>query len=130
MLNFYRRFLSHAVATQASLHDGLSGPRVKGSHPATWMLELNKTFEESKANLSCANLLPHPNPSAPLALVRDASMSAMGAMLQQCVQNAWQPLTYFSKTLKSAQQKYSTYNRELQAIYKPIKHFCHMLEMH
>jgi hypothetical protein len=57
-------------------------------------------------------------------------MSAMGAMLQQGVQNAWQPLTYFSKTLKSAQQKYSTYDCELRAIYKPIKHFCHMLEMH
>jgi hypothetical protein len=28
MLNFYRRFLPHAAATQAPLHDALSGPRV------------------------------------------------------------------------------------------------------
>jgi hypothetical protein len=40
MLNFYRRFLSYAAATQAPLHDVLSGPRVKGSHPITWTPEL------------------------------------------------------------------------------------------
>jgi hypothetical protein len=33
MLNFYRRFLPRAAATPALLHDVLSGPRVKGSHP-------------------------------------------------------------------------------------------------
>jgi hypothetical protein len=35
MLNFYRRFLSQAAATQAPLHDILSGPRVESSHPIT-----------------------------------------------------------------------------------------------
>jgi hypothetical protein len=33
MLNFYRRFVPHAV--EALLHDVLSGPRVKDSHPIT-----------------------------------------------------------------------------------------------
>jgi hypothetical protein len=46
MLNFYRRFLPHAAATQAPLHDVLSDPRVKGSHPITWRPELLKAFEE------------------------------------------------------------------------------------
>jgi hypothetical protein len=35
ILNFYRRFLPHAAETQAPLHDALSGPRVKESHPIT-----------------------------------------------------------------------------------------------
>jgi hypothetical protein len=35
MLNFYRQFLPQAAATQAPLHDMLSGPRVKSSHPIT-----------------------------------------------------------------------------------------------
>jgi hypothetical protein len=95
MLNFYRRFLPHAVATQASLHDVLSGPRIKGSHSITWTSELLKAFEECKASLSRANLLAHPGPSAPLALVTDAFTSAMGAMLQQRIKNVWQPLTFF-----------------------------------
>jgi cleavage and polyadenylation specificity factor subunit 1 len=97
MLNFYRRFLPHAAATHAPLHDALSGPRVKDSHAITWTLELLKAFEECKASLSRATLLAHPDPTAPIALVTDASTSAMGAVLQQHVQNAWQPLAFFSK---------------------------------
>jgi hypothetical protein len=46
MLNFYKRFLPYAAATQAPLHDVLSGPRVKGSHPITWTPERQKAFEE------------------------------------------------------------------------------------
>ena len=87
MLNFYRRFLPHAATTQAPLHDVLSGPKFKGSHPITWTPELHKAFKECKASLSCATLLAHPDPSAPLALVTDASMSTMGAVLQQRVRN-------------------------------------------
>jgi hypothetical protein len=88
MLNFYRRFLSQAAATQAPLHDVLSGPRVKGSHPIAWTPELLKAFEEFKASLSRAMLLAQPEPTAQLALVADASTSAMGAVLQQRVDNA------------------------------------------
>jgi hypothetical protein len=51
----------------------------------------------------------------------------MGAVLQQHVENAWQPLA-FSKKLNPAQQKYSAYDRELLAIYEAVKHFRHMLE--
>jgi hypothetical protein len=59
MLNFYRQFLPQDAATQAPLHDVLSGPRVKGSHPSAWTPELHKAFEECKASLSRATLLAH-----------------------------------------------------------------------
>jgi hypothetical protein len=78
--------------------------------------------------LSHATLLAHPDPLAPLALVTDASTSAMGSVLQQRLKNAWQPLAFFSKKLNPARQKYSAYDRELLAIYKAVKHFRHMLE--
>jgi hypothetical protein len=45
----------------------------------------------------------------------------MGAVLQQLINEDWQPLTFFSK-------KYSAYDRELLAIYEAVKHFRHMLE--
>jgi cleavage and polyadenylation specificity factor subunit 1 len=128
MLNFYRRFLPHAAATQAPLHDVLFGPRDKGSHPITWTPELLKAFEECKASLSRATLLAHPDPSAPLALVTDASTSSMDSVLQQHVQNTWQPLAFFSKKLNSAQQKYGPYDRELLAVYEAVNHFRYMLE--
>jgi cleavage and polyadenylation specificity factor subunit 1 len=109
------------------LHDILSSPRVKGTHPIAWTPELLKAFEECKASLSRAKLLAHPDPSAPLALASDASTSAMGAVLQQHVENTWQPLA-FSKRLNPTQQKYSAYDDELLAIYEAMKNFCHMLE--
>jgi cleavage and polyadenylation specificity factor subunit 1 len=126
MLNFYRRFLPQAAATQAPLRDVISGPRLKGSHSVIWMPDLHRVFDECKASLSRATLLAHPDPSAPLTLVTDASTSAMGAVLHKRVK-AWQPLA-FSKKLSPAQQKYSAYDSELLAIYEAVKHFRHMLE--
>jgi hypothetical protein len=41
----------------------------------------------------------------------------MGAVLQQRVNNTWQPLAFVSKKLSPAQQKYSAYDRQLLAIY-------------
>lgn len=128
MINFYRRFLRDAAAIQAPLHAVLSGPKVKGSHPVVWTPELLKAFEECKASLSHATLLAHPDSSAPVALVTDASNSAIGAVLQQRKHDSWQPLAFFSKKLTSQQQKYSAYDRELLAIYEAVKHFRHMLE--
>jgi cleavage and polyadenylation specificity factor subunit 1 len=123
MLNVYRQFLPHAAATQAPLHAAFSGPRVKSSHPIIWTPDLHK------ASLSRATLLAHPDPSAPLALVTDASTTAMGAVLQQRADNAWQPIIiFFSGKLNPAQQEYSAYDRELLAVYEAVKHFRHMLE--
>jgi len=86
MLNFYPRFLPHAAAIQTPLHDALSGPKVKGSLPVTWNDTLVAGFNECKGSLSQATLLAHPHPTAPLALVTDASTTAMNAVLQQRMQ--------------------------------------------
>jgi hypothetical protein len=73
-------------------------------------------------------MLAHPDCLAPIALVTDASTTAMGAVLQQWVQNAWQPLALFSKKMSTAQQMYSAYYRELLAISETVEHFRHMIE--
>jgi cleavage and polyadenylation specificity factor subunit 1 len=52
----------------------------------------------------------------------------MGAVLQQRVDNAWQPLAFFSRKLNPAESKYSAYDRELLAVYEAVSHFRHMLE--
>jgi hypothetical protein len=97
VLNFCRLFLPHPTAHQPPLHDVFSGPRVKGSHPITWTLELLKAFEECKASLSCTTLLAHPDSFAPLALITDSSTSALGAVFQQRVKNARQCLIFYPK---------------------------------
>jgi len=73
-------------------------------------------------------MLAHPDGTIPIDLVTDASTTAMGAVLQQREQDAWKPLSFFSKKLNMAQQKYSAYDRELLAIYEAVMHFRHMLE--
>jgi hypothetical protein len=118
---FLRRFLSHAAASQPLLHDFLSDPKVKGSHPIHWTPDLHRTSKECKGSLSRAILLAHPDPSAPL--VTDVSTSA----LQQRV-NVWQSIAFFSRKLSLAQQKYSEYDRELLVICEAVKYFPHMLE--
>ena len=42
--------------------------------------------------------------------------------------NVWQPLTFLSKKLFSAETRYSTFDRELLAVYATIRHFGHNLE--
>ena len=65
---------------------------------------------------------------APLAIMTDASNIAVGAVLQQLVNGTWEPISFFSKRLNPTQTRYSTFGRELLAIYLAIKHFRHMIE--
>ena len=60
----------------------------------------------------------------------DASDTAVGAVLQQHINGAWHPISFFSKKMKPAETRYSTFDRELLAIYLAIKHFRHFLEGH
>ena len=85
-------------------------------------------FAEAKSALAATTQLHHPLPDAELSLMVDASDHAVGAVLHQSVGSDPQPLAYFSKVLKPAETRYSTFGRELLAIYLAIKHFRHQLE--
>lgn len=120
MINFYRRFVPNAAKLQAPLNAVLAGPKVKGSHP------VNMT--PGMSSLSKATLLAHPDATAELTIVTDASDTAIGAVLQQRKGENWEPLAFYSHKLSSAQRKYSPYDRELLAVYEAIKYFRHMVE--
>lgn len=127
MLNFYRRFIPGAANFQAPLNALLAGS-VKGSHPVNFSPQELDAFQHCKDSLAQAALLAHPDCSAKLALVTDASDKAIGAVLQQLRDESWEPLAFFSRKLSPAQARYSPYDRELLAIYESIKYFRHMLE--
>lgn len=127
MINFYRRFIPDAAQTQAPLNALLTGS-VKGSHPVSIVGEALEAFNKSKDSLCSATLLAHPDCDCKLGLTTDASDKALGAVLQQYKNGAWQPLAFFTRKLSPSQQKYSPYDRELLAIYEAIKYFRHMLE--
>ena len=58
----------------------------------------------------------------------DASDAAIEAVLQQEVDGHWHPISYFSKKLRPPETRYSTFDRELLAVYLSIKHFQHFVE--
>ncbi len=48
--------------------------------------------------------------------------------MQQFQKGGWSPLAFFSKKLSPAQEKYSTFDRELLAAHSAIRHFRFLLE--
>lgn len=128
MLNYYRRFLKNSISTQIKLFDFTSGYKKNDKRILNWTPELTAAFEECKTQLANATLLVHPDPEAKIAVMVDASDTAIGASLQQFKIDTWQPLGFFSRKLSPSQRKYSTFDRELTAIYEAIKYFRNDIE--
>ncbi len=80
--------------------------------------------------VSSATLLAHPDPTAELVLVTDASASHIGGVLQQRPNKSspWRPLGFYSKKLDGPQLNHSAFDRELFGVFASIRHFRHLLE--
>lgn len=128
MINYYRRFIPHAVNSQMILQSLIIGNKKNDNTKIVWTEEARAAFVACKKHLTLKTTLVHPNPTAPLSLSVDASDTAVGAVLHQLVNQHFQPLAFYSKKLLPAECRYSTYDRELLAIFKGIKHFRHQLE--
>lgn len=63
-----------------------------------------------------------------LSLTTDVTSEAIGAVLHQHSEKQTTPISFFSVKFTSTPPKYSTFSRELLAIYLSIKHFRHILE--
>ena len=125
MVNFYHRFIPGAAQLMLPLHQSLKGPVAA---LVEWTPERVRAFDAVKAALANAAMLAHPVPSAPIAVTSDASDSAVGAVYEQLVGGVWQPLAFFSRQLRPPERKYSTFDRELLALYLAVRHFRNMLE--
>lgn len=129
LVNFYHRFIPRCAEILRPLHALLaSHPAKPKAAPLMWNESAEKAFQSIKSALSEATLLAHPDPTAELSIMTDASLTAIGGALQQNVNGSWQPISFFSKSLSDTQQRYSTFGRELLAIFSAIKHFRHFVE--
>ena len=126
LLNYYRRFIPHCADLLSPLSDLFRNRKKKNEQISLNDIQL-KAFNEVKQKLASTSLLAHPVPDAQFSLVVDASGTAVGAVLQQHHHQQLQPLAYFSRQLKPAEQRYSTFGREL-AMYLAVKHFQHSLK--
>lgn len=126
LVNFYRRFIPNSADIVQPLTDIL---RCKERNK---VINLSDdalcAFNKVKSVLAEATLLVYPDPGAPLCLTVDASDAAVGGVLQQHVEGIWKPIAFFSKRLYPAATRYSTFGRELLAVYLSIKNYRHLLE--
>ena len=128
LINFYHRFLKNAAQILHPLNTLLSTPKKHTSKELVWTTEATQAFHTIKEVIAKATLLSHPKLDAPTSIMSDASDTAIGAVLQQCIDNTWQPIAYFSRKLSPPETRYSTFDRELLAVYAAIKHFRHFVE--
>uniref|UniRef100_A0A1X7TI82 Peptidase A2 domain-containing protein n=1 Tax=Amphimedon queenslandica TaxID=400682 RepID=A0A1X7TI82_AMPQE len=126
LINFYHRFIPHCAQVLTPLHTLLSN--TPSNTDITWSSECIAAFNEAKTALAEATYLSYPKPNALTSVMTDASDVAVGAALQQYINGQWQPISYFSQKLSPAERKYSTFDRELLAIYQAIKYFRHFIE--
>ena len=85
------------------------------------------TAKQSIANYTKLNHISS-DPSSTLILSTDASDTTIGAVLQQSTKSNITPISFFFVKLKNTEKRYSTFGRELLAIYLAIRHICHFLE--
>lgn len=130
MITFYRRFIPHAIDTQDRLQSLIKGNKKNDKTILDWNEEASTAFDEYKKMLSNATLLAHPSkdPKINLIVAVDASSTSIGGVIHQIEDNELKPLAFFSRKLTPTQIKYSTYDRELLAIYEMIRHHRFMLE--
>ena len=129
MCNFYRRFIKDAAKKMVRLFQLLAGAKKNDKRPVNWCEITSKDFEDLKESLANATTLCYPDARQKLSIATDASDFAIGGVLQQDKgDNNFQPIAFFSRKLNKAQCNYSTYDRELLAIYESIRHFRHFIE--
>ena len=128
MINFYRRFISNFSDITFPLSQLLTRSQ---NNPKNfrWTDETQSAFEDIKYKLANVPYICHPDPTCnSLELTTDASNTAVGAVLHKISGQTRNPIGFFSKKLSDSQKKYSTYDRELLAIYLSVQHFRHQIE--
>ena len=131
LITFYHRFLPKAAELLAPLNELLRGySKKKRSLNINWEKNpsANEAFKNSKNAIANASLLAYPSQNGQISIHCDASLIAVGAVLQEYRDEKWIPIGFFSTKLSKREQLYGSFTRELIAIYTALKHFRHYLE--
>ena len=113
-VNFFRKFVPNVSAVLQPLTALTSK-----SKPFVWSTEAQASFDAAKRSLAHATSLTYLSPRDTYTLTTDASSVAVGAVLTS--QNG--PVGFFSSQLHGAELNYCTYDKELLAVHKAVKHF-------
>lgn len=123
LVNFQRKFIPNCSLTMKPLSKLTGG---KKAAVLRWDDGMTKAFETLKCELKQELTLSFPDYSphaSPLELFTDASALGVGACLAQMQGGQLKRIAYASMAFTTAQQNYSTLERELAAIRWSVKSF-------
>ena len=112
ILAYYCKFLPNMSTVLAPLYKLL-----QKNVPWTWGTEQQIAFDSAKSALTSDRLLVHYDPDKELNLACDASPYGVGAVLSHRLPDGSdQPISFASRSLASAERKYSQLDKEALAI--------------
>ena len=119
IISYYSKFLPNMSSRLAPLYALLQ----KNKH-WSWSSKETAAFQMAKNALQTEAVLVHFDPAKPLILACDASQYGIGAVLSHKMDNGDErPIAYVSRTLNSAEKRYSQLEKEALAIVSGVKKF-------
>ena len=118
LCGFYRKFVPNFAQISQPL-TLLTKKNVKYH----WSEEQEKAFESLKEALITPPILRYPDFKREFIVNTDASGTAIASILTQKYDGVEHPIIYSSRTLNSAEQRYSTIEREMLAIVDAVKRY-------
>ena len=118
LAGYYRRFIPNFSKISKPLTKLL-----QKDIPFNFDSDCTNSFQNLKQTLTTIPILIYPNFEEPFVLTTDASAYAIGSVLSQGKIGKDLSIAYASRTLCSAETKYSVIERELLAIVWSVNHF-------
>ena len=114
MINFYRDMWQKRSELHAPL-TALTSKNIKYE----WKDKHQKCFDAIKRMIGREVLLAYPEFNAPFEIYTDASKLQIGAVISQ----KGKPIAFYSRKMNSAQQNYTTTEKEIFSIVATLKEF-------
>ena len=120
LAGYYSQFIPQYAAIALPLYELL---KKHAPNKVNWGREQEAAFKELKSHLTKDPILQLADFSKSFILRTDASQSAVGAVLLQEKDGEVFPIAYHSRTLKGAELRYSTVEKELVGVIEGVKKF-------
>ncbi len=110
-VSYYKRFIKAFAGICRPLYN-----LTKAGQKFVWSTECEEAFEALKRRLVTAPIMAYPKPGVRYIVDTDSSGYAIGSVLSQIQDGEEKVISYGSRVLKPAEQKYCARRRELLAI--------------